>query len=225
MGVPPEDWDLMFTLTNRVLGADDPEYQTVTGDAQETANQGLREMFGYCGRLVTARRAAPRDDLISVLTGAELEGEALTEEEILYFCYLLIVAGNETTRNAISGGMLALCEHPAERARLAADAALLPTAIEEIFRWTSPVLHMARYVMRDTVLHGQAIRAGERVLLWYPSARHGRDPAGAATGPRPGRAGRAVALGLHRWHQAHAGPLHRACTSGREGRVNVTADS
>ena len=170
MGVPPEDWELMFTLTNRVLGADDPEYQTVAGDAQETANQGLREMFGYCGRLVTARRAAPRDDLISVLTGAELDGEALTEEEILYFCYLLIVAGNETTRNAISGGMLALCEHPAGRARLAADAALLPTAIEEILRWTSPVLHMARYVTRDTVLHGQPIRAGERVLLWYPSA-------------------------------------------------------
>src|SRR4029453_13327346 len=107
MGVPSEDWELMFTLTNRVLGADDPEYQTVAGDAQETANQGLREMFGYFGRLVIPRRAAPRDDLISVLTGAELEGEALTEEEILYFCYLLIVAGNETTRNAIPGGTLA----------------------------------------------------------------------------------------------------------------------
>ena len=170
MGVPREDWGLMFTLTNRVLGAEDPEYQTIAGDARETANQGLREMFGYFVRLVTARRAERRDDLISVLTEAEMDGESLTDEEILYFCYLLIVAGNETTRNAISGGMLALCEHPAERARLAADAALLPTAVEEILRWTSPVMHMARFVTRDTVLHGQPIRAGERVLMWYPSA-------------------------------------------------------
>ena len=170
MGVPREDWGLMFTLTNRVLGAEDPEYQTVAGDGRETADQGLREMFSYFARLVTARRQAPQDDLLSVLTGADIDGEALTDEEILYFCYLLILAGNETTRNAISGGMLALCEHPAERARLAADAALLPTAVEEILRWTSPVMHMARYVTRDTVLHGQSIRAGERVLLWYPSA-------------------------------------------------------
>jgi cytochrome P450 len=170
MGVPREDWGLMFTLTNRVLGAEDPEYQTIAGDARETANQGLREMFGYFVQLVTARRAERRDDLISVLTDAEMDGESLTDEEILYFCYLLIVAGNETTRNAISGGMLALCEHPAERARLAADAALLPTAVEEILRWTSPVMHMARFVTRDTVLHGQPIRAGERVLMWYPSA-------------------------------------------------------
>ena len=170
MGVPREDWGLMFTLTNRVLGAEDPEYQTIAGDARETANQGLREMFGYFVRLVTARRAERRDDLISVLTEAEMDGESLTDEEILYFCYLLIVAGNETTRNAISGGMLALCEHPAERVRLAADAALLPTAVEEILRWTSPVMHMARFVTRDTVLHGQPIRAGERVLMWYPSA-------------------------------------------------------
>ena len=79
-----------------------------------------------------------------MLTAAELDGEALTDEEILYFCYLLIVAGTETTRNAVSGGMLALCEHPVEHARLVAEAALLPTAVEEILRWTSPVLHMAR---------------------------------------------------------------------------------
>jgi cytochrome P450 len=170
MGVPHEDWGLMFTLTNRVLGAEDPEYQTVAGDGRETANQGLREMFAYFARLVTARRQAPRDDLLSALTGAAIDGEALTDEEILYFCYLLILAGNETTRNAISSGMLALYEHPTERARLAADAALLPTAVEEILRWTSPVMHMARYVTRDTVLHGQPLRAGERVLLWYPSA-------------------------------------------------------
>jgi cytochrome P450 len=170
MGIPRQDWGLMFAFTNRVLGSDDPEYQTVAGDGRETANQGLRDMFSYFMRLVTERREEQRDDLISVLMGAEIDGESLTDEEILYFCYLLILAGNETTRNAISGGMLALCEHPAERARLAADAALLPTAVEEILRWTSPVMHMARYVTRDTTLHTQPLRAGERVLLWYPSA-------------------------------------------------------
>ena len=262
MGVPRADWGLMFTLTNRVLGAEDPEYQTVAGDGRETADQGLREMFGYFARLVTARRQAPQDDLLSGLTAAEIDGEALTDEEILYFCYLLILAGNETTRNAISGGMLALCEHPAERARLAADAALLPTAVEEILRWTSPVMHMARVVTRDTVLHGQPIRAGERVLLWYPSAnrdaavfpdadrfdvgrtperapgvraggaflprggvgaagtaRHGRDAARAAAGPRPGGTRRAVALDLHWRHQAHAGPVHRARPAGLAPRA------
>ncbi|MCA1666254.1 MAG: cytochrome P450 [Thermomicrobia bacterium] len=99
-----------------------------------------------------------------------MDGESLSEEELLFFCQLLILAGNETTRNAISGGLLALFEHPHERARLQNDPALLPTAVEEILRWTSPVAHMMRYVTRDTELHGQPLRAGERVLLWYPSA-------------------------------------------------------
>lgn len=170
LGVPRDDWELMFMLTNRVLGADDPEYQTTEGDGRETANQGLRDMFGYFVRLVAERRIAPRADLVSVLTGAEIDGESLTDEEILYFCYLLILAGNETTRNAISGGMLAFFEYPDERARLQANLSLLPTAVEEILRWTSPVMHMARIATRDVELHGQQIRAGEKVLLWYPSA-------------------------------------------------------
>ena len=108
LGVPDEDWERMFTLTNRVLGADDPEYQTVAGDARETANQGVREMFDYFGRLVTVRRAAPRDDLLSVLTAAEIDGEALTTEEILYFCYLLIVAGNGTLSKAVTRPVLSV---------------------------------------------------------------------------------------------------------------------
>ena len=182
LGVPDEDRDLMFTLTNRVLGADDPEYQTAVGDARETANQGLRDMFGHFIRLVGERRAARRDDLVSVLTGAEIDGESLTDEEILYFCYLLILAGNETTRNAISGGMLALCEYPDQRARLAADPVLLPVAIEEILRWTSPVMHMARIATRDVELGGQRIQKGEKLLLWYPSAN--RDEAVFPDGDR-----------------------------------------
>ncbi len=170
MGIPQADWPLMFELTNQGLGSEDPEYQTVAGSGPETAARSRREMFAYFARQAEERRGERRDDLVSVLVESEVDGESLSEEELLFFCQLLILAGNETTRNAISGGLLALFEHPQERARLQRDPALLPTAVEEILRWTSPVAHMMRYVTRDTVLGGQFLRAGERVLLWYPSA-------------------------------------------------------
>lgn len=170
MGIPEEDWALMFELTNRGLGPADPEYQTVPGNPRETGEQARKEMFAYFSARAAERRQERRDDLVSVLVGSEIDGESLSEEELLFFCNLLILAGNETTRNAISGGLLALVEHPEQLARLRAEPALMPTAVEEIIRWTSPVTHMMRYVMRDTELRGQQIRAGERVLLWYPSA-------------------------------------------------------
>lgn len=170
MGIPREDWALMFELTNRGLGPADPEYQTVPGNPQETAEQSRREMFVYFATKAAERRRDRRDDLVSVLVGSEIDGESLTEEEILFFCQLLILAGNETTRNAISGGLLALLEHPEQLTRLRAEPTLLPTAVEEILRWTSPVTHMMRYVTRDVALRDQHLRAGERVLLWYPSA-------------------------------------------------------
>jgi cytochrome P450 len=172
MGVPREEWGAMFELTNRVLGADDPEYQTAEtqGDSLQTAIAGQREMFGYFMRWMAAHRRQPQDDLISVLLDAEVDGEQLSEEEILFFCYLLILAGNETTRNAISGGLLALIEHPEQFAKLRARPELLPSAVEEILRWTSPVTHMARYVTRDAEVLGQPIKQGEKVVMWYPSA-------------------------------------------------------
>jgi cytochrome P450 len=175
MGIPREDWQLMFSLTNSGLGSEDPEYQTVPGSGPETARQSRIEMFRYFAKQIAARRQTPGNDLVSILVGAEVDGESLTEEEILFFCQLLILAGNETTRNAISGGLLALFEHPDERARLQNDLSLLPTAIEEILRWTSPVAHMMRYVTRDVELGGKQIREGERVLLWYPSANRDED--------------------------------------------------
>jgi cytochrome P450 len=170
MGIPREDWQLMFTLTNSGLGSEDPEYQTVPGSGPETARQSRIEMFKYFATQVARRRQSGGEDLVSILVGAEVDGESLTQEEILFFCQLLILAGNETTRNAISGGLLALCEHPEERARLQNDPSLLPTAVEEILRWSSPVAHMMRYVTRDVEIRGKQIREGERVLLWYPSA-------------------------------------------------------
>jgi cholest-4-en-3-one 26-monooxygenase len=183
MGIEQEDWALMFNLTNRVLGSGDPEYQTDvpedqrgTGEASRVTNQmGTMRMFGFFSEMVQKRRANRREDLISILCGSEVDGEALSDEEILWFCFLLILAGNETTRNAISGGLLTLCEHPEERARLQADMTLLPSAIEEILRWVSPVTHMAREATADAEIRGQKIAKGDRLVLWYPSVNRDED--------------------------------------------------
>jgi cytochrome P450 len=173
MGIPRRDWGLMFDLTNRVLGPDDAEYQTAEGGRSATRREAAIEMTGYFERLIADRRHERRDDLVSIL--AEDTDEPLTDEEVVHFCRLLIQAGNETTRHAISGGMLALIEHPEQQALLLEDPSLLPRAVEEILRWTSPVLHMARAATRDAVLSGQRIAAGERVVMWYPSANRDED--------------------------------------------------
>ena len=177
LGVPEEDWALMFQLTNKVLGPGDPEYQTDVPEdqrgtqeaAQLTGNMGTMQMFGYYAQALQARRITPTDDMISILCESEIEGEQLTDEDILWFCFLLILAGNETTRNAMSGGLLALCEHPEQKRKLLNDMALLPGAVEEILRWVSPVMHMSRVAMEDTQIAHQPIKKGERVTMWYPS--------------------------------------------------------
>ncbi len=180
MGVPREDWGKMFELTNRVLGGSDPEYQTAAAEGddaeaqsraiEQTVMQGHQEMFAYFMRMLVQRKHERREDLVSILVDSDIDGEKLTDEEILYFCYLLILAGNETTRNAISGGLLALFEHPDQLARLQADPALMPNAVEEILRWVSPVMHMTRHATRDVEMRGTTIRAGDRLTMWYPSA-------------------------------------------------------
>ncbi len=177
MGVERKDWDLMFTLTNKVLGSGDPEYQTDVPEEQRGTNDaarltntmGVMQMFGFFAQLLQQRRLTPNSDLVSLLNEANVEGEALTDEDILWFCFLLILAGNETTRNAISGGLLALCEHPEERARLQSDMSLLPGAVEEILRWVSPVTHMARVALEDTEINGAPVKKDERIVMWYPS--------------------------------------------------------
>lgn len=177
LGVPEEDWALMFQLTNKVLGPGDPEYQTDVPEDQRgtpdaariTGNMGTMQMFGYYAQALQARRTKPSDDIISVLCESEVDGEALTDEDILWFCFLLILAGNETTRNAMSGGLLTLCEHPAEKAKLLNNMSLLPGAVEEILRWVSPVMHMSRVALEDSQVGDQPIKKGERVTMWYPS--------------------------------------------------------
>jgi cytochrome P450 len=181
--VPEEDWALMFQLTNKVLGPGDPEYQTDVPEeqrgtqeaAQLTGNLGTMQMFGYYAQALQNRRISPSDDMISILCDSEIEGEKLTDEDILWFCFLLILAGNETTRNGMSGGVLTLCEHPDQKAKLLNDMTLLPGAIEEILRWVSPVMHMARNTLEDTQVGNQLIKAGERVVMWYPSVNRDED--------------------------------------------------
>jgi cytochrome P450 len=174
LGVPRADWRLMFRWTNQIAGASDAEYQT--GDdpihGVEDARHGL---FAYFTELVAERRKEPRDDMVSVLANATVGDAPIPAFELLSYFLLLVVAGNETTRNAASGGLLALIEHPGERRKLAADPGLVPSAVEEIVRWTSPVIQFCRTPVEDVELRGQRIRARDSLCLLYPSANRDAD--------------------------------------------------
>jgi cytochrome P450 len=170
MGIPRPDWPLMFKWGNMSLGNEDPEYQTESGSALETRQEGTSKLGSYCASLALERRGSSGEDLLSVLANAEINGRKLTESELIHNGFLYVVGGLETTRNAISGGLLAFINYPAEWARLVAEPALLPAAIEEILRWTSPITHIARVALKDTVVGGKAIGAGEQLATWLPSA-------------------------------------------------------
>lgn len=169
LGVPTDDRDQMYEWSNAVIGSEDPEYGDVDlpREAIATAQQA---MFGYFARFIAQRRAAPREDLVSLLVEARIDGAPLTDIEILGFCFLLAIAGNETTRNATSGAMLALIEHPEARGILTADPSQMAPAVEELLRWVTPIVYMARTATRDIDVGGQMVREGEKVVLFYPSA-------------------------------------------------------
>ena len=174
LGVPRADWRLMFRWTNQIAGASDSEYQT--GDdaihGVEDARQGL---FAYFSDLAAERRKAPRDDMVSVLANSRVDGVPMPPFELMSYFLLLVVAGNETTRNAASGGLLALIDNPDERRKLAAQPGLVPTAVEEIVRWTSPVIQFCRTPVDDVEIRGQRIRARDSLCLLYPSANRDAD--------------------------------------------------
>jgi cholest-4-en-3-one 26-monooxygenase len=166
MGIPSDDRHKLFEWSNRLIGFDDPEFQT----SLEGGTQAAMEMWMYANELGAARRGTPGQDLVSVLMNAEVDGAQLTEMEFDAFFLLLAVAGNETTRNLISGGMLALIEHPEQRARLLADPSLIESAVEEMLRWVTPVMYFRRTATRDTELGGVKIKENDKVVIYYTSA-------------------------------------------------------
>jgi cholest-4-en-3-one 26-monooxygenase len=170
MGIPKADWDLMFTVANMSIGSQDPEYQ-LDGDALATGRQAQMTCFNYFVNMLSERRKNPDDDLVSALVHGEIEGQKLSDMEVLFNCFLLIIGGQETTRNATSGGMLALMDNPDQREELTRNRSLLlPTAIEEILRFTSPITHLMRTATHGVEMHGKQIKAGDRVVIWNASA-------------------------------------------------------
>lgn len=170
LGVPREDWDLLFRWTNEVIGREDPEYRRPGETPGQTIKRARGEVHAYFDRLIEQRRSDPQDDLVSELIQAQVEGKPLTQLQLALYCELLVEAGNETTRNAISGGFLAFFEHPDQWHKLRAQPELLPDAVEEILRWVSPISYFTRVATEDYELRGQTVRAGEQVALYWASA-------------------------------------------------------
>lgn len=167
LGVPRQDWDLLFRWTNEIIAPQDPDFSR--GNPRETLEQARVELFTYFNELVAQRRAQPTDDIVSVVANGQVNGEPLPLVELLSYYFLLVVAGNETTRNAMTGGMLVLLENPDELQKLRRDGALVDSAVEEIVRWTTPVIQFSRTAAQDVELRGRTIRTGESVCLFYAS--------------------------------------------------------
>ncbi|MFM7534770.1 MAG: cytochrome P450 [Acidimicrobiales bacterium] len=163
LGVPAADEKQIFDWTNVILGVGDPDF----GGSIEDLGAAALGMFSYAQALGQDRLTNPREDITSALMHAEVDGQRLTAAEFGSFFILLAVAGNETTRNAISWGAKMLTDHPDQRAAWMADPSLTPSAIEEIVRWSSPVIHMRRIATADTVIGGQEIAKGDKVAMWY----------------------------------------------------------
>ncbi len=178
LGVPPEDADYMVELSNQLVEGTAHREPVDPGAYGNTTPLELLPfnspaswaLFEYGRQLGERRRTEPADDLVTTLVQAEVDGDRLSDAEFCNFFQLLVFAGNETTRTALSHGLLAFMQHPDQLERLHADPSLIPGAVEEIIRWATPVLHMRRTATTDTVLHGTPIAAGEWVVLWYASS-------------------------------------------------------
>lgn len=171
IGVPESDHHLIFDWSNRMVGFQDPDFRTTPEDGEIAA----AEIFTYCDALVDDRRKNPRDDILTALVNAEVDGDRLSREEIDSFFVILTVAGNETTRNLIAHAMNALIEHPRVYRELAANLAdenLWSSATEEFLRWGSSIHNFRRTATVDTEVSGQKIQAGEKAVTFYMSANH-----------------------------------------------------
>ncbi|MGY1641242.1 cytochrome P450 [Geodermatophilus sp. SYSU D00703] len=175
MGIPEADRPMVLAHSNVILSGGDPELVEDQDDPMTAVLQAGIDLAALMERLAAERLTDPRDDLTTALVTTEVDGERLSHQEIASFFILLLVAGNETTRNAISQGVLALAEHPQQRARWMADPGLDRTAVEEVVRWASPVTWMRRTATRDGEVNGHRFSAGDKFLLFYAAAN--RDPA------------------------------------------------
>lgn len=165
LGVQQADRNKLFQWSNALIAEDDPEYRP----SPDALAEKIAAMSEYALALWKARLQCPGDDLISMLVHSRIDGEAMTPERYIGTFILLVAAGNETTRNSLSGGFLALADHPAERRRLIADPSLLVSAASEIVRWVSPVMHMRRTAIEPAQIGDQTIRPGDKIILWYCS--------------------------------------------------------
>ncbi|MEW2075151.1 cytochrome P450 [Streptomyces sp. NPDC012403] len=188
LGVPKEDWGFMLDRTMAAFGSD-----AVDGgeDHALRAAAAHTDLLMYYDELVELRRRDPQEDVVSAMVRGEVDGEPLTDEEIFLNCDGLISGGNETTRHATVGGLLALMDNPGQWDRLRADPELLPSAVQEVLRYTSPAMHVLRTANRDTELEGRPIAAGDEVAVWLSAAnRDGRvfeDPDAFDIGRTPNR--------------------------------------
>jgi cytochrome P450 len=168
MGIPPEDDAIWAGLMNTTLGAGDPDLNPE--GVESVMQRDVPEIFERCRRLIAERRERPTDDLTSVLVHAEVDGERLEEHEIVMGFFLLMAAGNDSTKATYCSGMRALLEHPDQRQLLLDDPALIPSAVEESLRMFPAFAHFRRTATCDTELHGRSIREGEKVVMWYVSS-------------------------------------------------------
>jgi cholest-4-en-3-one 26-monooxygenase len=168
MGIPPEDDEAWATLMNAVLGAGDEDLNPDGFEAVGT--KLLPQIFEHCNELIAERREHPTDDLTSVLVHAEIEGQKLEEHEIVMGFFLLMAAGNDSTKSTYCSGMQALMEHPDQRQLLLDDPSLIPSAVEESLRMFPAFAHFRRTATADTELAGQKIQRGDKVVMWYASS-------------------------------------------------------
>ncbi|TWP53810.1 cytochrome P450 [Lentzea tibetensis] len=164
LGVPEEDRWRIFDLTSSMVASETPEH------TQKDAWRNKNEVLFYFANMAEGRRVEPRDDIVSLLTGAQISGSGLTEDEIIFNCYSLILGGGETTRMSIGGAVVALVQHPDQWRALKNGDVSVDSAVEEVLRWTTPSMHMARTAVADVEIGGSSIRAGDIVTLWNVSA-------------------------------------------------------
>ena len=166
LGVDPDDYPALLEWSETMLNATGQ----MEGERALAAGKAFEDYTAYQRRVIDDRRRNPGEDLVSILVHAEVDGERLTDDELIMESLLILIGGDETTRHVLTGGMYQLLRHPEQRAALAADPSRIPTAVEEMLRWVSPIQNMARTASRDVELRGETIREGDKLILLYPSA-------------------------------------------------------